>query len=447
MKLVDLPESLHLYAFQFLIDPSSLLYAYRILTLSRQFSLEIKKFIKQEIQTKTSLNRYVQYLEHEYTLQLYACTLNSCLFLIGGVPDNRRCDLFHTISGKFKRICSLGLKRSEEFDAIGYRGYVFAISGTEDPAAGSIEVYDIFYNRWHVFPSLPMKIAASSSIVFNDKLYIIGGVDRVSSARSNRIYELTHDASFGNFGKLSTNYLNPHIPPFGNLASSPQVTHHVNFALHCKWDLSSFNLLTGRSHHSVVVYRNCLWIAGGLSTGQWLATNTTEILNPLTGTSIQGPPMLRTRLQPKLLVIDDILYAVGGDMEGTVRSVSSIERYDNEKQSWQYVTFFLDPRRRSKCAVAAFDHKIYIFGGAGDGGTPLTSWDYFNTRTKLWASHVQSFLKENKLPPSESDHRVTISAEEKDFLLSVDLSVIPTRVTGDTITGVKSALAVPLSFS
>jgi hypothetical protein len=450
MRFADVPESLLLQMFQYLIDPNYLRNAYIIVTLSKQFTNLIKTFIRQEIQTKSTVLQHIQYLNIEYTLHLYACLLNSCLILIGGTQDTRRCDIFNVRSGKFKKICSIGLKRSEEFDAVCYRGYLFAISGTEEASVGSVEIYDLFTNGWNAFLPLPMKLAASASIVYNNRLFIIGGVDRTTASRSMLVYELLHDETFGNYGK-NNNLISPSMPFTGNYVSSnfllsssspPSNRHKINYSFNCSWEQSPVNLLVGRSHHSVVVYRGHIWIAGGIITGQWTATNTIEILkissNTGGGQSIQGPSMLRCRLQPKLIVVDDCLYAVGGDMEGTVRSACSIEKYDNEKLCWKFENFFPEPKRRSKCAISGYENKIFIFGGSAEGGASLLSWDYYNTRTKLWASNLQSFIRKNDpLPP-----QVIVSKEERDFVFHADFSQMPTRPNG-----IKSALALPLSFS
>jgi hypothetical protein len=479
VKLIDLPESLLLYLLQYLVIPSaaftvvsstssssSFQNAFHCMLLSRFFRILINKFIKQEIYNKSKYSLILSYQEKECTLLLYSCLFSYNIFLIGGSQDTRRCDVFNTKTSKFRKICTLSNKRSEEFDAICYQGYLLVISGLEESSVGTIEVYDIFSNRWYPFPSLPKKLVAPSSVVYDNRLFIIGGVERTSSRRSSEIYELmipyerrsssvdiqesvSHQFPSQNqenecnaesksfvLGSDSVNL--EKLPPVFKLGSHLSYYHFDR----CYWELSPFlSLTTGRSHHSVVSYNGLLWIAGGILTGQWIATNNVEVLNPLTGTIIPAPSMLRNRLQPKLLVIDDCLYAVGGDMEGTVRSISSIERFDLTKPGWVYVTFFHEPRRRAKCAITAVDHKIYVFGGSTDGGNTLSSWDFYNTRTKVWASQMKSFLQEGDSPPTMING-IPIPKEEVDFIASIDFSTIPVRSNG-----LKSALALSMSFS
>jgi hypothetical protein len=478
VKLIDLPESLLLYLLQYLVIPSSSLSALslsfpssssfqnavRCMLLSRFYRTLMNKFIKQEIYNKTKYNLILSYQEKECTLLLYSCLFSFNIFLIGGSQDMRRCDVFNTKTSKFRKICTLSNKRSEEFDAVCYQGYLLVISGIEESSVGTIEIYDIFSNRWYPFPSLPKKLVAPSSVVYDNRLFIIGGVERTSSRRSSEIYELIipydrrSSVCFQELGQHhlypqnQENEYNEEVKPFTHNTCSVneekppvfKLGSHISYSHFekCHWELSPFlSLTTGRSHHSVVSYNGLLWIAGGILTGQWIATNNVEVLNPVTGTIIPAPSMLRNRLQPKLLVIDDCLYAIGGDMEGTVRSISSIERFDLTKPGWVYVTFFHEPRRRAKCAITAVDHKIYVFGGSTDGGNTLSSWDYYNTRTKVWASQMKSFLQEGDSPPTMING-IPIPQEEVDFIASIDFSTIPVRSDG-----LKSALALSMSFS
>eukprot|EP01040_Poterioochromonas_malhamensis_P004324 gene4324-4636_t len=460
-RIFELPESLVHCFLQYLIGPNHYFNGYSLMRVNKQAKSLLHKFIKQEIRHHNPhffIDSIIDYDDHQYTLLLYDCIFSGNVYIIGGIPDTRKCDVFNTYTGKFKRICGVGNKRSEEFDAISYQGYLLVMSGIEEASMGSIEVYDLFTNTWLPFPSLPKKLVAPSSVVYQRRLYVTGGVERTSASRSNLIYELIHDQSMFKLGRKFDAYQQqqrsrsssfssssaaasspPILPP-----SSPQQQYHQRSQVFskCQWEVSCLTLLIGRSHHSIVNYQNMLWIAGGITTGQWIATNTTEILNPLTGQSISGPSMLRNRLQPKLLVIDDCLYAVGGDMEGTVRSISSIERYEISKPGWMFVTFFHEPRRRSKCAITAYDHKIFVFGGSSDGGNTLNSWDYYNTRTKVWASQIKSYLQEGLIPSTPlSINGMSIPTEEVQYIATLDLNTIPVRPNG-----LKSALALPVTF-
>ena len=151
-----------------------------------------------------------------------------------------------------------------------------------------------------------------------------------------------------------------------------------------------------------------MWLAGGILSGQTISTNTVELYDPVRQLSLPAPNMLRHRRNPKLIVIDDVLYAVGGDVEDVSYAVGSIERFELSKQAWVFVTFFLEPRRRGQCSIEAFGSKIFVFGG-GYGQNIWRSWDFYDVYGNYWASQVQQNLQlsdPNFSPvhvPSESD--------------------------------------------
>lgn len=80
------------------------------------------------------------------------------------------------------------------------------------------------------------------------------------------------------------------------------------------------SMLRARAYHGSVVFRSCLWIAGGQFGGGSTQnfTNTTEVFISMDGSAtngywIEGPPMNTIRdNSPRLLVVDDRLYAVAG---------------------------------------------------------------------------------------------------------------------------------------
>lgn len=75
---------------------------------------------------------------------------------------------------------------------------------------------------------------------------------------------------------------------------------------------------------------NYLFLAGGVrgSGAQAVCTNEVFCYNPLTGVWSQVRPMLQARAQLKLVALDGLLYAIGGEC------LYSVERYDPRTDSW-----------------------------------------------------------------------------------------------------------------
>ena len=78
-----------------------------------------------------------------------------------------------------------------------------------------------------------------------------------------------------------------------------------------------------------------------------------------------------------LVVVEDELYAVGGDGYG---NNLSIEKLSKASGAWQVVAEI--DENRWVCSAAAVGSKIYVFGGRGHEST----WNAFDVTTEQWAS-------------------------------------------------------------
>jgi hypothetical protein len=209
-KLEDLPEVIHFTILLYLLSPSYFKSIYSLLLVSKPIHRLCIKHVYQEIfrlSRDKALLDYNTVTHNQLTVRLYYCLFAPKIFLLGGQLEYRRANFFHLFSGKIKRGTGCGLKRSEEFSLAFYRGYLLAISGSDDSAIGQVETYNPYYNTWQSFPPLPAMISATSTSVLNlssgssassslanSILFVLGGNDRNSaSQRSDRIYYLYHD--------------------------------------------------------------------------------------------------------------------------------------------------------------------------------------------------------------------------------------------------------------
>lgn len=123
-----------------------------------------------------------------------------------------------------------------------------------------------------------------------------------------------------------------------------------------------------------------------------------EIYDPSTGESIEGPEMTRNRLFGNLLIVDNHLYAIGGDVDDSGQQLlvtRSIERFNEELNEWEYISTFKDERKGfSTCAVGS---NIYIFGGSALSESYNDTWDIFDTKTRIWES--SKLPAYSKMPP------------------------------------------------
>eukprot|EP00600_Ochromonadales_sp_CCMP1393_P003071 CAMPEP_0174988696 /NCGR_PEP_ID=MMETSP0004_2-20121128/20279_1 /TAXON_ID=420556 /ORGANISM="Ochromonas sp., Strain CCMP1393" /LENGTH=379 /DNA_ID=CAMNT_0016241961 /DNA_START=545 /DNA_END=1684 /DNA_ORIENTATION=- len=193
-----------------------------------------------------------------------------------------------------------------------------------------------------------------------------------------------------------------------------------------RWKLlNHVKLHQARCHHCVITYREKLWIIGGcLANGK--TTNSVEVVDPLAGITIDAPSMVVARNFVHAAVINNQLFAIGGDvMEGNSGHVRrTIERYDIEQESengitgasggsyirntnglpvgrWVHVTDLPTQRRGFSCC--AHDGKIYIFGGLAvtegsdeshtsgqDHVNRQDTWDAYDVMTGQWTSQASN---------------------------------------------------------
>ena len=197
--------------------------------------------------------------------------------------------------------------------------------------------------------------------------YGVGGYDTSTSSRSSDIYRLNEDALVYNEDELASISVNS-----SNM-----------------WLCCVAGLRTGRSHHSCIAYQDKIWVVGGITRDSVYAGKLVELLNPVDGTCEAGPDVITPRFSPHLLILDDILFCIGGDMVGHVRCIGSIERFDPLTCAWQHEATF--PMKRTKCSVFSYNDRIYVFGGSNPADPyTMTTWDYYCIKTKRWASTTQS---------------------------------------------------------
>lgn len=274
------------------------------------------------------------------------------IMLVGGDSNPRRSLLFKPKLESFARRCAVGIKRTTDFEAVFYAGLLLVVSGSDGPSVGSVECYDFLLNSWSEMPGLPAALVAVACAKSGKHLYLTGGQDRVNRMRVTSVYTLGTGTDTG--------------------CAVP------------RWELLGVQLKKGRSHHGCVHYQGSLWVAGGFVEDSLQATDSVETVTIECREAAVQARMVRKRLRPRLIVIQGVLYAVGGDMNNFYHTASTIEKYDTASQTWQMLTEF--PMTRPGCAVAALDNRIFVFGGGSSQSLAQGSWDIFDTATSEWES-------------------------------------------------------------
>jgi hypothetical protein len=244
------------------------------------------------------------------------------------------------------------------FGALFFKGEVYAIGTYSLVAAGTVEKYDPFSDNWFTVTPLPRKLRSVGAAVWKDSMYCTGGIESHSEIVIDHICKFNEENDKANQQDFSLK-----LPG---------------------WIDIGVRLLRPRYRHAAVEYENKIWIAGGCF-ASLDATNTVEIFDPVTNTVLEGPSMLVKRDFANLLVVNNELFAVGGDVDAVGnQAIRSIEKYDTFRHRWVHVTVFKDTRRGfSTCAEG---DKIYVFGGSNDSHEDLRTWDAYDIKRQEWVS-------------------------------------------------------------
>lgn len=97
----------------------------------------------------------------------------------------------------------------------------------------------------------------------------------------------------------------------------------------------------------------------------------------------QKTSMLQGRSKLGSAVIDNIVYAIGGDSAnvGEVAPTNSVERYDPLTDTWTFVASM--NIARSRIGAAVLDRNIYVFGGV-NGSTTLNTIEIYDPDSDVW---------------------------------------------------------------
>ena len=270
------------------------------------------------------------------------------IILVGGNSENQRVDALDIHTNKWMELSPTAVGREVFFEVLWYEGFVYVFCGLHSSSYGSVERFNPLSNKWTTVANLPGRLAAVVGAILHNKLYILGGYDWHSAEYSDKFFC---------YDEVAVAWL-----------------QHPEY------------LRQGRSSHAAIAYRGKIWVAGGiLDVDPSEGNDTVEVFDPEIGYWVPGPPLGARRFRLRLFIVNDELYAVGGDRDERGRLiVQTIEKLDaGNMRTWAHVTSFPCERRGFLSSVVG--DVIYVIGGR-TGEVPLRDWDAYNTKTGEWLS-------------------------------------------------------------
>jgi N-acetylneuraminic acid mutarotase len=274
--------------------------------------------------------------------------------------------------------------------------FIIGITGMSISAFSSVD------SSWTVGEKMPTKRLETSAVTLDDKIYIIGGMNKRGSTNIVEVYDsdtnkwskvvslpekLDHTAAATFEGKIyvaggfnssgiSTNFLFIYDP----------VTH--------KWERAA-NMPTARGAATAKFINGILYVIGGDETvlydidkvynPQGVVTSN-EAYSPETNSWTIKSPMPTPRDHLSSAVIGENIYVLGGrqpDIGPLFKDLNSNERYDPVNDTWDTLEPF--PTNRSGLAATSHDGKVYVFGGESTKKTFDTN-EVYDPKTGNWTS-------------------------------------------------------------
>lgn len=286
------------------------------------------------------------------------------IMCVGGNTEPRKIDSLDSSTLRWFNWSPIEVGREVFFEVLWYQGYIYSFCGIHHSSYSSVERFNCIANTWQPVASLPGRLAGAVGAELHGQIYIIGGYDWNTRLYSDAVYVLQTDCN--------------------------------------SWNVHPARLRAGRSSHAAVTFRNMIWIAGGIFEGTIHEGNSSvEIFDPTVGFWVPGPELRVSRFRLRLFVLNDELYAVGGDRDEKGRLiVQTIDKLDADMKTWVYVTSFKQERRGFLSSVIG--KYIYVLGGRTDGKL-LSHWDAFDVEEKTWLSDADVFPpKAVAAPPPEN---------------------------------------------
>lgn len=299
-------------------------------------------------------------------------------------------------------------------NVVGYKGRIYAFGGfikqNQHPIANAY-VYDVATNRWHEIAPLPFARAASSVVVLNDKIHLIGGAvggeggvgvgsdAGATSAQPKGVAKA--DEAFESALKQLEGQLNrfppwetagpppinpnawpmrgkakgtPSYNPNGNPLPPPQgartsITDHDIYDPATNTWSKAAPLPLRRDHIATVVYDGKIHAIGGRVENFFQNTTVHHVYDPATDSWWARASQPTPRSGASAAVLDGLIVVVGGEGTNQAGVYADNEAYDPKTDTWRTLAPMSVPRHGTGAAV--IDGVFYMPGGAtGRGGGP-----------------------------------------------------------------------------
>lgn len=287
-------------------------------------------------------------------VRVYASVVvcNNRIFIVGGCDgigkpvDNL--DMYDPSTNEWTSLKHMHTKRAAPVTST-ISNKIVAIGGIglDQQPVDAVEVYKIEENKWKRLQPFSEPIMGMAHFVKDNKMHIFGGMARDTNPREYyKCLEIEDKEKWQAF---------PSMP-------------------------------TARYAAKAFFKNNKAYVVGGRQ-GK-IPVDSFEVYDYALRSWTVYPALLSKQLFPCYVMTDKFLISLGG-LKQQVKSgfsdaceVYNIEQ--QEKGEWESKKKWNMPSKRGDFVAVTIDNKVYVTGGLGNQGKPVTSTDSFDPETKKW---------------------------------------------------------------
>ncbi|NWL89547.1 hypothetical protein DMN77_18525 [Paenibacillus sp. 79R4] len=281
-----------------------------------------------------------------------AVTVNGKIYVFGGASDSNQ-----AFKGKKQKntyeydpSTNIWVKKTDMptaragLSAVVYNNKVYVIGGYLDVGTtlqrtNKVEVYDPSTDTWTEVANMPTARSWASAVTFNDKIYVFGGGKNANSNGTQNTALATVECYDPNTNEWTTK---KDMPFTGNGAVAAVVQNKVYifggsdystgygsiYEYNPEQDKWSFKMnSTVRNGNGIAVINDKVYLLGGANNGLVDIFDTVEIYDPLTNTVSSMLSLTFSRTQNVSVSIGNDLYVIGGTNDTNNQALKTVEMY------------------------------------------------------------------------------------------------------------------------
>lgn len=243
-----------------------------------------------------------------------------------------------------------------------YNDKVYIIGGLTEDKDNIVKIYDINNNKWYNGSPMPTPVYSHSTTLHNGKLYVIGGYQLSSDVCDKvQIYDIASDTWTYKTeipevvaDHTATLYRGKIYIIGGNSTIKSTAAVYIYDIAGDTWE-SGNNMRVGVSGHNTMLYNYRFYITGGEING--VPVNEFQEYHP-SYWWYYCPPMPNAVSGHNVIYNQKKFYVIGGK-SGNLQKSNIIQIYNDDSSSWS--TSSMSPISLEGANAVYFNGKIYIF--------------------------------------------------------------------------------------